>query len=44
MIISDNFLLLVINVYLPTNNGSAEPDDSYLETIAELKGLIDSNI
>ena len=33
---------LVINVYLPTNYGNVQSDDLFMESIAELKGLIDS--
>ena len=43
LIINDNGnRTLVINVYLPTNYGNVHSEDLFMESLAELKGLIDS--
>ena len=36
--------LLLICVYLPTNYGTTQSYDQYLESLGELKGFIDSQV
>ena len=41
---SDSFVTLLVCVYLPTNYGDLQSNDLYMETLAELKGFIDSSL
>ena len=38
----NGFKTMVINVYLPTNYWNTESEQAYNESLAELKGFLDS--